>query len=282
MATTTTNFNLNIVDGSDIVNPLIYDNPNYQKIDEQMFKNQNAGIQKANYAKSGTVHQITRVVPTANVFYFIASANYNVGDTFTVDGGTVTATLPNGAGLQTNAFVINANVVCVLNGTALTVLVPADVSQTVNFAETAGKLATPVNIGNASFDGSANITLAQIGAMPTQLTGDITPITAGSAQYVKNIQGGYLQIGKLVFVSVAGQTVQQISGGSISVGSGLPTPNIKYTFGTDYKVVPISAYGLHCTGGCVSDIGVLAISKAPGEAYPANEDFFISGFYYTN
>lgn len=163
MATTTTNFGLNIVEGTDIVNPLIYDNPNYQKIDEQMFKNQNSALQKANYSKSGTVHQIVRIVPTANAFYFIASSNFNVGDTFTVDGGAVTATLPNGEGLQSNAFVINANVICVLNGSALTVFAGQNSPDSVEFAETAGKLKTPVNIGGASFDGSASITLDEMG-----------------------------------------------------------------------------------------------------------------------
>ena len=163
MATTTTNFGLNIVEGTDIVNPLIYDNPNYNKIDEQMFKNQNSALQKANYSKSGTVHQIVRVVPTANAFYFVASSNFNVGDTFTIDGGAVTATLPNGEGLQNNAFVINATVICVLNGSALTVFAGQNSPESVEFAETAGKLETPVNIGNASFDGSASITLNDMG-----------------------------------------------------------------------------------------------------------------------
>ena len=32
--TTTTYYDLNIVEGTDIVNPLIVDNPNYEKIDE--------------------------------------------------------------------------------------------------------------------------------------------------------------------------------------------------------------------------------------------------------
>lgn len=163
MATTTTNFGLNIVEGNDIVNPLIYDNPNYNKIDEQMFKNQNSALQKANYSKAGTVHQIVRIVPTANTFYFVASSNFNVGDTFTVDGGAVTATLPNGEGLQNNAFVINANVICILNGSALTVFAGQNSPDSVEFAETAGKLKTPVNIGNARFDGSASITLNEMG-----------------------------------------------------------------------------------------------------------------------
>ena len=37
--TTTTYYNLNIVEGTDVVNPLIVDNPNYEKIDEAMHNN---------------------------------------------------------------------------------------------------------------------------------------------------------------------------------------------------------------------------------------------------
>ena len=181
MATTTSNFGLNIVEGSDIVNPLIYDNPNYNKIDEQMFKNQNSALQKANYSKAGTVHQIVRIVPTANAFYFIASSNFNVGDTFTVDGGAVTATLPNGEGLQNNAFVINANVICVLNGSTLTVFASQRSPDSVKFAETAGKLKTPVNIGDASFDGSTSITLDKMG-----VKFDVVVITPGTS-YSSNL-----------------------------------------------------------------------------------------------
>ena len=159
MATNTPNFDLKLVEGTDIVNPLIYDNPNYTKIDSQMFDNQNNGIPKANYAKSETTHKITRSIITANVFWFIASANFSAGDTFTVDGGVVTATLPDGSGLENGCFKINSNVICVLNGSILTVYADKQL------AETAKKLATPVNIGSASFDGSKSITLAQMGAM---------------------------------------------------------------------------------------------------------------------
>lgn len=159
MATTTENYGLNIVEGTDIVNPLIYDNPNYQKIDEQMFINQNNGVPKASYNKSGTVHQITRSLTQAPVFWFTASSNYNSGDTFSVNGSSVSAVLPDGSTLPNNAFTINSNVICLLVGKVLTIF---SVKENV---ESAKKLANAVNIGSAPFDGSQSITLAQMGAV---------------------------------------------------------------------------------------------------------------------
>ena len=69
-------FNLFLAEGSDIVNPLVQDVPNYEVIDEQMFKNQNAGVQNATELKSGTVHAITRNVPDAQFITFTATSNY--------------------------------------------------------------------------------------------------------------------------------------------------------------------------------------------------------------
>lgn len=114
-------FNLNLVEGTDIVNPLVTDVPNYESIDEQMFKNQNAGVQNATELKNGTVHAITRIVPDAQMITFTATSNYTAGETFTVDGIQVTALTVGGETLPTGAYVINSQVLCVLKGTLLTV-----------------------------------------------------------------------------------------------------------------------------------------------------------------
>ena len=114
-------FNLFLAEGSDIVNPLIQDVQNYENIDEQMFKNQNAGVQNATELKNGTVHAITRNVPDAQFITFTATSNYTAGETFTVDGVQVTALTVSGETLPTGAYVINSQVLCVLKGTLLTV-----------------------------------------------------------------------------------------------------------------------------------------------------------------
>lgn len=117
----TANYELNIADGSDRYNHLTIDNPNYEKIDNIMKANEDGAVQTATELKSGTVHAITRNKPNASMFRFVATSDYTSGETFTVDGQQVTALLPNGATLGTGAYHINANVLCCLVGTNMTV-----------------------------------------------------------------------------------------------------------------------------------------------------------------
>ena len=119
--TNTTYYNLNIVEGTDIVNPLIVDNPNYEKIDETMHNNAVTGVTLATEIANATVHAITRENSECAVIRFIATSEWKAGDTATVDGVPVTALLPSGETLPDGAYVINANVLCILTGTNLTI-----------------------------------------------------------------------------------------------------------------------------------------------------------------
>lgn len=119
--TTTTYYDLNIVEGTDIVNPLIVDNPNYNKIDEVMHDNAVSGVTLATEIVNGKVHAITRENPDCAVIRFIATSVWKAGDTVNVDGVPVTALLPSGETLPDGAYVINSNVLCILTGTNLTV-----------------------------------------------------------------------------------------------------------------------------------------------------------------
>ena len=118
--TTTTYYELNIVEGTDIVNPLTVDNPNYEKIDETMHNNAVAGVTLATEITNATVHAITRENSDCAAIRFIATSKWKAGDTATVDGVPVTALLPSGETLPDGAYVINANVLCILTGTNLT------------------------------------------------------------------------------------------------------------------------------------------------------------------
>ena len=118
--TTTTYYNLNIVEGTDIVNPLTVDNPNYEKIDETMHNNAVSGVTIATEIANATVHAITRENSDCAAIRFIATSRWKAGDTATVDGVPVTALLPSGETLPDGAYVINANVLCILTGTNLT------------------------------------------------------------------------------------------------------------------------------------------------------------------
>lgn len=119
--TNTTYYNLNIVEGTDIVNPLTVDNPNYEKIDEAMHDNAVSGVTLATEIANATVHAITRENSECAVIRFIATSEWKAGDTATVDGVPVTTLLPSGETLPDGAYVINSNVLCILTGTNLTI-----------------------------------------------------------------------------------------------------------------------------------------------------------------
>lgn len=121
MPTTTTYFKLKKPVGDDLYNHLTIDNPNMDAIDTAMHNNQQAAICTATHSKVGTVHTLTRQGGKSPMFRFVATAAFAAGDTFTVDGQAVTATLPDGSSLSAGAFVINANVLCCLVGTQMTV-----------------------------------------------------------------------------------------------------------------------------------------------------------------
>lgn len=127
MPTTTTYFNLKKPVGDDLYNHLTIDNPNMDAIDTAMHNNQQAAICTATHSRVGTVNTLTRQGGKSPMFRFVAAAAFTAGDTFTVDGQAVTAALPDGSGLSAGAFVINANVLCCLVGTQLTVYTVAGV-----------------------------------------------------------------------------------------------------------------------------------------------------------
>ena len=116
-----THYSLKLVEGSDTVNPLVIDRPNYETIDDVMYANESASIGTATELKSGTIHALTRTKGNTNVFRFTATSNYDIGDTFTVDSVPVTALLPNGTAIPDKGYVVNSTVLCCLVGTLLTV-----------------------------------------------------------------------------------------------------------------------------------------------------------------
>ena len=129
---TSTYYNLKLVEGTDIVNPLTTDVPNYETIDEQMHNNSIAGVTLATEVASGKVHALVRENNECAVIRFIATSNWALGDTITVDGIPVVALLPSGEALPDGAYVINANVLCILTGSNLTVYVERKKSENAN------------------------------------------------------------------------------------------------------------------------------------------------------
>lgn len=120
---TTQNYGYNVPVGSDNVNLLPQMAANFPMIDSDLKAVSNTGVGTATELVTGTVHALTRADRDRNVFKFVATSNFEAGETFEVDGTQVTAKTPDGRNLSTGAYVINSTVLCMLEGTLLTVLV---------------------------------------------------------------------------------------------------------------------------------------------------------------
>lgn len=180
---TTTNYGFSIAEGSDSVNLLTQLYPNFTSLDGILLPIQNNGTTPATHTKAGTVHQLVRTTTGCSVLRFVATGNYNAGDTFTVDGASVTATSCNGQSLPAGAFVINQSVMCILNGAVLTVLAGgssiSDASD-VTYDNTVSGL-TATNVQNAIDEVYADI--------PTSFAGsDVTYDNSGSGLTATNVQ----------------------------------------------------------------------------------------------
>lgn len=114
-------YDLNLVEGTDIFNPLTTDVPNYEIIDEVMHENEVKTVGTASHILAANIHELTRVNEDNVTFRFTATAPFTAGQTFTVDGVQVTALLPNGQTLPDDAFVIGSTIICSLVGSTLTV-----------------------------------------------------------------------------------------------------------------------------------------------------------------
>ena len=117
----TKHYKLNLPEGADVVNPLTNDNPNYTKIDSEMYANKADTVQTARVSLQENTIAITRDESKPSTFKFVATMNYSPSMNFTVDGTVVTATLPDGSALAANAFRIGSIVLCAINGTTLNI-----------------------------------------------------------------------------------------------------------------------------------------------------------------
>ena len=133
---TTTNYGFNIVEGTDIVNPLTQLNPNFTSLDTDLKAVSDATVDNSTCIKTGTVHAITRTNTDANVFRFTATGNWNTGDTMTVDGTLVSVYVSDGTSPSNNCFVINTEVLAAIQGTRVTLYVNSGDASTVSFDDT--------------------------------------------------------------------------------------------------------------------------------------------------
>lgn len=118
----TTNYNLNKPEGTDLYNHLTVDNPNMDTIDGALHANKLEAIGNATELVSGTIHAITRADSDQNIFKFKATGDFHLNDTITVDGVTVNAYTTGGQPLPDEAYVLSAEVICILDGASLWVV----------------------------------------------------------------------------------------------------------------------------------------------------------------
>lgn len=153
-----TYYNLKLVEGTDIVNPLTTEVPNMIKIDETMHENAIAGVTLATELTNGTVHALMRENTDCAVIRFIATSEWKAGDSVTVDGLPVTALLPSGETLPDGAYVINANVLCILTGTILTVYAERKNTENANaIVYNNTTVASELNKLNSNIDNLSNL-----------------------------------------------------------------------------------------------------------------------------
>ena len=116
MATQTTYYNFNKPIGTDLVNPLTDQIPNWDLADAALHGLSVNSIGTATEVVSGTVHALTRLAQSdAKFIQFIATGDYDSGDTFTLDGVAIGATYPDGTSLETDAYATGATVLIGLN-----------------------------------------------------------------------------------------------------------------------------------------------------------------------
>lgn len=171
--TTTTNYGLNIVEGTDIVNPLTQFNPNFNDIDSIMKANADAAVSPATCIKTGTVHTVTRANTGSEMFVFTATGDWNLGDSMTVDGLSVTPVLPDGTGLIAGSFLINAEVLASIKGTKVTIYsnkynIGADIVD--NLTSTSTDKALSANQGKVLDDKMALISTGTITSSRSEVT----------------------------------------------------------------------------------------------------------------
>ena len=121
----TTYYEFNKPEGTDLVNPLVDTNPNWDLLDADLHEFNERSISNCTEVVSLGVHTISRLDTTAKFLKWIATANFTSGETFTVDGLPVAATTPAGAALATNAYVTGSIVLACLNAdnSAMTIFV---------------------------------------------------------------------------------------------------------------------------------------------------------------
>lgn len=194
----TANYNLNLPEGTDVVNPLVDYNPNFSTIDSAMKANADRTVGRATCIKSGTTHVVTRSNTGSNIINFTATGDWNEGDTMTVDSVVVSVFLPDGNAALDGAYLINSEVLGILNGTRFTLYsnISDLTSAKVSYTNTSSGL--QANNAQAAIDELASTKMNKddiVLSGPITVSKEVTSGAPTTYTYVSVARPGYKAIG---------------------------------------------------------------------------------------
>ena len=222
--TTTTNYGYTVVVGSDT--PVNIQNdiaPNFTAIDTDLKAVSDDAITTATHTVAGSVHQLVRTDADRNVMYFVATGDMVAGDTFTVDGVTVTARLVNGESLATGSFKINNNVFGILVGTVLNLFVPGATATASTFLSWQTIKIMCMGVVAFGVGTAAGVLLAKL--MNLFLKEKINPLIGSAgvsavpmAARVSQVEGQKAKPGNFLLMHAMGPNVAGVIGSAIAAG----------------------------------------------------------------
>ena len=195
-----TNYNFNLPEGTDLVNPLTQLIPNWSNLDTILKGVQDATFQNATETVALGVHAITRLNPDAKLLKWIATANFEAGDTFTIDGISTPAALPSGESLGDDAYIAGAVVIAALNAdeSALTVFVTSGAVAVASDSERLGGKLPSYYAKKTEVDDAQNTADAASIAIALKNLANVTYDTVTNKMYLikpDGTQGGEIKMG---------------------------------------------------------------------------------------
>lgn len=257
MATQTTYYNFNKPEGTDLVNPLVDTNPNWDALDADLHEFNERSISNCTEVISLGVHAISRLDQTAKFLKWIATGNFTAGDTFTVDGLVVAASTPSGGTLATGAYVTGAVVLACLNAdnSAMTVYV-SGTNVATDSERLGGELPSYYATDADMDDAQTDITNIQNLEGNTSIVGIGDGTLTGAISYIYGlIQGGAL-MPKLDFahkVNLSNTAITTTKDGAV-FAIGNTTSGIVYVTADGEKIARVDPSSNGTTNAFIPDI----------------------------
>lgn len=212
----TTYYEFNKPEGTDLVNPLVDTNPNWDKLDNDLHEFNERSIANCTEVVTLGVHAISRLDTTSKFLKWIATANFTAGETFTVDGLVVAASTPAGAALATGAYVTGSVVLACLNAdnSAMTIFV-SGTNVATDSERLGGKLPSYYGTAADVADNTTDITNLQNQVGNTSIagigdgtaTGAISALNNDLTELIQKVGDGMKSINGIATVTTAGTSI---------------------------------------------------------------------------